>query len=164
MVGEDFEGIARHSSSMMNARVINIPASHFKCYSSVPTKIASLTSLYAIMEKQLVQKNTINLLGEGANSLKKSELICILQKHGISINCSVPSNLTIELLRNAPSASLSIVTDLAALPLAKKMYVSFGTPYVLFPHLLDPKEIRHAYYEIADLFTYIYRRRNRNFV
>jgi nitrogenase molybdenum-cofactor synthesis protein NifE len=150
MVGEDFEGIARHSSSIMNARVINIPASHFKCYSSVPTKMASLTSLYAIMEKQLVQKNTINLLGEASNLLVKSELIRILQKHGISINCTVPNNLTIDILRKAPSAALSIVTDLAALPLAKKMYVNFGTPYVLFPHLLDPKEIRQAYYEIAD--------------
>ncbi|MBU3177866.1 nitrogenase component 1 [Clostridium estertheticum] len=153
MVGEDFEGIARYVNTMINSRVINIPAAHFKSYSSVPTKIASLTALYHLMEKPIIEnrpleKNTINLLGETSNSLKKSELICILQKHGISINCSVPSNLTIDTLREAPLATLSIVTDLAALPLAKKMFASFGIPYVLFPHLLDPKEIRKAYYEI----------------
>ncbi|MCB2361307.1 nitrogenase component 1 [Clostridium estertheticum] len=154
MVGEDFEGIAGYVNTMIKARVINIPAAHFKSYSSVPTKIASLTALYDIMEKPIIdnkplQKNTINLLGESSNLLKKSELILILQNHGISINCSVPSNLTIDILRIAPLATLSIVTDLAALPLAKKMFTSFGTPYVLFPHLLDPKEIRNTYYEIA---------------
>ncbi|MBX4261375.1 nitrogenase component 1 [Clostridium estertheticum] len=154
MVGEDFEGIAGYVNTMIKSRIINIPAAHFKSYSSVPTKIASLTALYDLMEKpntynNILKKGTINLLGEDANLLKKSELMLILQNHGISINCSVPSNLTIDILRIAPLATLSIVTDLAALPLAKKMFASFGTPYVLFPHLLDPKEIRNTYYEIA---------------
>lgn len=150
MIGEDFEGIARVVDSMIKARVIHISASHFKCYSSVPSKEASFTSLHAIMEKQTIKKNTINLIGEASNLLIKSELITILQKHGISVNCTIPYNLTIEDLRKAPSAALSIVTDMVALPLAKRMYTNFGTPYVLFPHLLDPKEIRQAYKEIAN--------------
>ena len=149
MIGEDFEGIARAANSTINAQVIHISASHFKCYSSMPTKEASLTSLHMIMKEQPINKNTINLLGEASNLLIKSELVRILQKHGISINCTIPYNLTIDDLRKAPSAALSIVTDIVALPLAKKMFKNFGTPYVLFPHLLDPKEIRQAYKEIA---------------
>ncbi|WP_454055170.1 nitrogenase component 1 [Clostridium sp. Marseille-Q7071] len=149
MIGEDFQGIARKANSILNSKVIHINAAHFKCYSSVPSKEASLSSLCDIMEKQNVEKNTINILGEGSNKLHKSEVITLLKNHNIKVNCTIPHNLTIDSLRKAPSAELSIVTDIAALPLAEKIYEKFGTPYVLFPHLLDIDEIKNAYEQIA---------------
>ncbi|MEW8955929.1 nitrogenase component 1 [Clostridium sp.] len=150
MIGEDFQGIAFEANSILNSKVIHINAAHFKCYSSVPSKEASLSSLYTIMEKQDIKKNTINLLGEASDKLHKSEVISLLKKYDIKINCTIPHNLTVDSLRKAPSAALSIVTDIAALPLAEKMYEKFGTPYVLFPHLLDIDEIKNAYKEISN--------------
>ncbi|WP_032122690.1 nitrogenase component 1 [Clostridium amazonitimonense] len=149
MIGEDFQGIARKANSILNAKVIHINAAHFKCYSSIPSKEASLSSLCDIMEKQNVEKDTINLLGEGSNKLLKSEVISLLKEHNIKVNCTIPHNLTVDSLRKAPSAALSIVTDIAALPLAERIHEKFGTPYVLFPHLLDIDEIKTAYKEIA---------------
>lgn len=149
LIGEDFEGMAREANSRLKARVIHIHAAHFRCFSSVPAREESLTSLHQLMEKREVREKTVNLLGEGARWIGKSELVCSLKKQGIHINCSIPGNLTVEEIRNASSAALSIVVDMAALPLAQRMRESFGIPFVLFPHLLDMEEIRSAYREIG---------------
>ncbi len=150
MIGEDFQGMAHKANSILNSKVIHINAAHFKCYSPVPSKEASLSSLYTIMEKQAIEKNTINILGEGSQNLHNSEVITLLKNHNIKVNCTIPHNLTVDALRKAPSAALSIVTDIAALPLAEKIHEKFGTPYVLFPHLLDIDEIKNSYNEIAN--------------
>lgn len=149
LIGEDFEGMAREANSRLKARVIHIHAAHFRCFSSVPAREEALASLHQLMEKQEVREKTVNLLGEGARWVGKSELVRLLRKQGIHINCSIPGNLTVEEIRKASSAALSIVVDMAALPLAQRMLESFGTPFVLFPHLLDVEEIRSAYREIG---------------
>lgn len=149
MIGEDFQGIVWEANSIVKAKVIYINGAHFKCYSPIPAKENSLTALCELMEKQQIQGNTVNILGDEGNHLKSSELMTMLRKYEVKINCVIPNKLSIDELRKAPSASLSIVTDMAALSLAKKMHEKFGTPYVLFPHFLDVKSIKEAYEAIG---------------
>ena len=149
-IGEDFEGIVREANKHLNTKVIYIDGAHFRCYGAIPAKEAVLYSLHEFMEKKAIKEKTINLIGEDANFIRKSELITLLEKHDVKINCVIPYGLTLEDIRKAPAAALSIITDTAALPLAEKMNESFGTPFVFFPHLFDLEEIKEAYYKIQN--------------
>lgn len=149
MIGEDFEGIIFEANEVLKAKVVHVEAAHFKSYSTVPSKEKALLSLVEFMKKQETVEKTVNILGSESGLLKQGELVRLLNKQGVEVNCYIPYNLTVEDLQKAPSVALSIVTDMAALPLAKKMQKKFGIPYIPFFHLLNPEEIRESYKEIG---------------
>ncbi|TCK93333.1 nitrogenase molybdenum-cofactor synthesis protein NifE [Natranaerovirga hydrolytica] len=149
-IGEDFSAIASDASEKLKAKVLHIEAAHFKNYSSVPSLKDAFTILSKLMEEQAVNKKGINLLGIGAHMLINSELVSLLKNKGVEIQTIIPSTTTVSDIKKAPRAKLNIVTDLSALPLAKKMKEIFGTAYLLFPHLLDIEEIREGYRSIED--------------
>jgi nitrogenase molybdenum-cofactor synthesis protein NifE len=149
-IGEDFEGIVRQANKSLSMKIIYIDGAHFRGYGAMLAKEATLYSLHAFIEKQEIKKETVNLIGDDADRIKGSELITLLQKHGVEIHRTIPYDLSVEQLRTASSAALSIILDATAIPLAEKMAESFGTPYVFMPHLLDLEQIRDAYLQIGN--------------
>jgi nitrogenase molybdenum-cofactor synthesis protein NifE len=149
-IGEDFEQIAREGTQKIHIPIISIQAAHFKAYSASLSIQETFQSLVHIMERQERREKTCNLIGQGANQLKNSELVHLLSEEGVEILNYIPCEISVEAIKNAPSAALNIVTDMSAMPLAKSMYELFEVPYVLFPHLLDVDEIKEVYNQIAE--------------
>jgi nitrogenase molybdenum-cofactor synthesis protein NifE len=102
------------------------------------------------MEEQQVKEKSVNILGHRYDGIENTELLILLKSKGIEINLVLPSSCSIESIITAPQANLNIVTDFAALPLAKKMQERFGMNYVYFDKYLSIDRVEAGYLELAD--------------
>lgn len=150
LIGEDFVSLGSSIQDEVNAKILVVPTEHFKCNSHIPGMERSLEQLVTLMEKCDVDKNSINILGHRQHGVEDTELMKLLIEEEIHINSVIPSKTTIEELKSAPRAKLNIVTDFVALPMAKRMEIEFGTPYVYFDKHLSVGRIREGYKKIED--------------
>jgi nitrogenase molybdenum-cofactor synthesis protein NifE len=158
LIGEDIGAIAQLLEEELTLPILWVKTEHFKCNSHMPGIADTLASLVSLMKPATPVKNHVNILGHRFDGFIKSELYQLLHKHKIHINMSIPSACSVDTLNEAGHASLNIVTDFTALPLAKLMQEKLGQPYIVFEKHLSPKRILNAYTQLLkhlaiDAFT-----------
>lgn len=150
LIGEDFVSLGSSIEDQVNAKILVVPTEHFKCNSHIPGMERSLEQLVTIMETCDIDQNSVNILGHRQHGIEDTELMKLLIEEEIHINSVIPSKTTIGELKYAPRAKLNIVTDFVALPMAKRMELEFGTPYVYFDKHLSTGRIREGYKKVED--------------
>lgn len=98
----------------------------------------------------MVTAKSANLLGLRAPGGRKTELVRLLEDKGVQIRNVIPSYSTPAEIGRAPEASLNIVLEHYALPLAQKMREDFGTPYVYGERPYTPDAVATWYRRIAE--------------
>jgi nitrogenase molybdenum-cofactor synthesis protein NifE len=73
----------------------------------------------------------------------------LLEDKGIRILNVIPAQSTLQEVRRAPEASLNIVMEHYALPLARQMERMYGTPYVYVERAYTPDSVADGYRQIA---------------
>ncbi|NLK75611.1 MAG: oxalate:formate antiporter [Clostridiales bacterium] len=153
LIGEDFESLGAAIQHEVNAKILVVPTEHFKCNSHIPGMERSLEQLVTLMEKGKQEELAVNILGHRQHGVEETELIRLLIEEGMQINSVIPSKTTIEELRYGARASLNIVTDFVALPMARRMEEEFNIPYVYFDKHLSIERIREKYKMIEDVLN-----------
>lgn len=151
VIGEDYFGIQYSLGSEIDIPIFIVQTEHFKCNSHIPGMTRSLLALTTAMEKQ-TPNNSINVLGHRFENVEETELIKLLKNYHIEINTVIPSNCSIEEIRQAPQAKLNIVTDMVALDLALQMESKFGTPYIYFDKHMQKEVIAKNYKKLEKIF------------
>ena len=149
VIGEDFNALAAELQDEVAAKLLVVRTEHFKCNSHIPGIERCLTALGELMVKSTVVPHTVNILGHRYPGILDTELMRLLVNQGIAINIAIPSASSVAELRHASCASLNIVTDFTALPLAVSMEERFGTPFVYFEKYLRPERILQGYRDVA---------------
>lgn len=150
VIGEDFEALVDSIQEQVNAKLLVVRTEHFKCNSHIPGIERTLTALSSLMAPQPVKPGTVNILGHRYAGVNDTELLKILTSKGVTVNLVIPSSCSVQEIAAAPSASLNIVSDFSALPLAEAMKKQFGVPYVYFDKYLSQERISTAYHELAN--------------
>lgn len=107
-----------------------------------------LSSLVSIMQPQEVLENTVNVLGARPLPPHGGELRDVLAEAGVAVRAAVPGARTADIV-TAPAASVNVVLDEVAEPLAQAMADRFGTPWVRFATNYDPEAVRAAYDDLG---------------
>lgn len=149
ITGEDYNAVIQSMQPNVNAKLMCVKTEHFKCSNHLPGIERTLEALADLMEKRQVKAKTVNILGHRHKGIEKTELFLILTAEDITINLSIPSKCTVELLKGATSAELNIVTDSTALPLARKMKDRFGTDFVYFGKYGSLQRISDSYGQLS---------------
>lgn len=152
IIGEDIESLIFEHEQDFNAKLITVKTEHFKCGSHIPGMERALKALVGIMDKTNRCEKSINILGHRKHGVEKTEVISILHNEGIEITSIIPSNCTVADLNKASSASLNIVTDFTALPMAKEMEKRFHIPFLYFGRHLLKGRIDTEYKKIEEIF------------
>ena len=150
LIGEDFDALIYSMQEEIEAKLLLVRTEHFKCNSHIPGIERTLEAFSGLMERQTVERKSINILGHRYDGVENTELMKLLQDAGIEINVVLPSKCCIDSIKRAPRAELNIVTDFSALPLAEKMKNKFGTEYVYFDKYLSIDRIEQKYIELGD--------------
>lgn len=149
VIGEDYEALAESLQPEVNAKLLVVRTEHFKCNSHIPGIERTLTALAKLMQPEPREEGRVNILGHRYGQIEDTELLKLLTSHGVSVNLAIPSRSTVAELMRATSASLNIVTDFTALPLAEIMQDKFGVPFVYFDKYMSPRRIEAAYTELS---------------
>ncbi len=149
LIGEDVGAVTETLESAWGIPILFVKTEHFKCNSHIPGISDTMAMLVKLMEKKEKQHHVINVLGHRFDGFAENELAKLLEKYGVSVNMSIPSDCSATQLREAGHASLNIVTDFTALPLAKAMAEKLDQPYVLFEKQLMPERILQGYAAIG---------------
>ena len=75
----------------------------------------------------------------------------LAEKLGVSINAVIPSKCDIDIIKNASSAKVNIVTDMIALDLAKDMKRKFDIEYIYFDKHMNSNTIFENYKKLEEL-------------
>lgn len=153
VIGEDVEGIKQAIQDDMNASLLVVNTEHFKSNNHISGMEDTLTELATLMEKQEIEKGSINILGYRQHDIEKAEFYNVLMQEGVKINTILPAESSIENLKTTPKGSLNIVTDFIALPLAEEMKKRFDIPFVYFDKYLSIDRIRKGYKEIGEILN-----------
>lgn len=152
IIGDDLEAIAKAGEKLSGIPVLPVRIAHYdhKCNEFGVAVSRTLESLGSLMEAQPKQPKTVNLLGRNFHSavdgsLRDTELVKLLQTHGIAIQRILPDRCSTSELKKAPSVALNIVTNEVGRELAYYMEKHFGIPYVLFEPSFDLDYIRAGY-------------------
>lgn len=151
LIGEDYFGIQYSLGAEIDIPIFVVQTEHFKCNSHIPGMTKAMVALTTAMEKQPLN-NSINILGHRFELVEETELVQLLKKHHIEINTVIPSNCSIDEIRQAPQAKLNIVTDMIALDLATQMELKFGTPYLYFDKHMQKETITKNYEKLEKVF------------
>ena len=149
LIGEDVASVVEGLEKEIHRPVLFVKTEHFKCNSHIPGISDTIQALIKLMIPSERQPKTVNILGHRFDDFDKSEFAKIMKDSGIYINLSIPSSCSVESLKTAGLASLNIVTDFTALPIAKAMEEKLGQPYVVFEKHMLPDRIKSAYDEVA---------------
>lgn len=144
ITGEDFSSLSKKLTKQYNIPILCVKTEHFRCNSHLLGIENVLTACADIMlenEKTL----SVNVLGQKS---KNCELLSILKEHNIETNLTLPSNCSIEEIKNASKATLNIVCDRTAENLAKIMEEKFNIPYISFVYRCSSDEIFEGYKQI----------------
>lgn len=151
VIGEDVHSISDSIKNEIDSKIISVATEHFKCNSHIPGMERALSSLIGLMEDIEEKKEKhINILGYRDKIDSNLELINVLEDNDIIINSIIPSKCKIKTISNLPNASLNIVTDFTAIPLAEEMKKEFNINYVYFPRSLSPEIIKNNYKKIEE--------------
>lgn len=153
VIGEDVEGIKTSVQGDINAKLLVVNTEHFKCSNHISGMEDSLKELMTLMEKQDIDKGSVNILGYRQHDIEKTELYNVLKSEGVRINTILPAKSSIESLITTPKGELNIVTEFIALPLARDMEKKFGVPFVYFDKYLSIDRIKEGYEKIQELLN-----------
>ncbi len=148
LIGEDFPALAQSMEDRVQAKLLVVTSEHFKSTSHIVGMEDALRELVKLMEPLEREEKTVNILGPRQAGVENTELYKLLELEGIKVTTIIPSRISIDELAQAPSASLNIVTDFIALPLARAMEEKFDLPYVYMEKYLDKTRIKSAYLEL----------------
>lgn len=150
LIGEDYSSIEYSLSDEINIPIFVVNTEHFKCNSHIPGMSRSLKSLSSCMKKH-TEKSGINILGHRQSGVEDTELVKLLTNEGVSINAVIPSKCDIDIIKNASSAKVNILTDMIALDLAKDMKRKFDIEYIYFDKHMNSKTIFENYKKLEEL-------------
>lgn len=151
IIGDNFDSVAVKMKKELNIPILVVKTEHFTCNNHIVGIETTLSSFHELMYPQNKVEKRINILGHRFGNLESSELYKLLSKYGYKFNLTLPSKTNIKLVEEASTASINLVVDFTALPLAKKMQESFNIPYVFFDKYINPKRIAKSYEEIQNV-------------
>ena len=144
ITGEDFSSVSKKLTKKHNLPIVCIHTEHFRCNSHLLGVENVLTACTSFME-ETEKTFSINILGQKDEN---SELISYLKEANVGINLTLPSNCTIDEIKNGAKAMLNIVCDRTAESLAKTMKEKFNIPYVSFAYRCSLDSIFKGYEEV----------------
>ena len=144
IIGDDFDAVADALTKEYSVPVMAVHTEHFKCENHMPGIERTITACLPLMEK-LPCDGSVNLLGQRMGNFDQTELSRVLKNAGVHIGVQLPCGCTVQDIRRAAAAKVNIVVHEIALPLARKMKVKFGIPYVFFDKFVDPERIAACY-------------------
>jgi len=144
IIGDDFDAVAEEMSEKYGVPVMAVHTEHFKCDNHLPGVERTITSCFKLMEP-CEKDGSVNVLGQRMGRFEDTELFRVLKASDIPVRAMIPSGCTPDDIKKAASADVNIVVNPIGLPLAKKMKLRFGTPFVLFDKYVDPGHISEAY-------------------
>lgn len=148
VIGDDIEAMAQQYSAQYGLPVIVVHAENFKTDDHMPGIAHTMEASIALMEKQPVCENCVNVLGLRLGDFAHTEAAHYLKESGICFAMLLPGKTSPAEVRTAPKAKCNIVVHPVGLPLAKAMQEQFGTPYVMFERYSDPDRIYSCYEEL----------------
>lgn len=151
VIGEDIGSLVLENEQEFNAKLLVVNTEHFKCGSHIPGMERSLSALAGLMPKAKKEEKRINILGHRKHGVEKTEVLSALAQEGVKIGAIIPSNCRIQDIEEASSASLNVVTDFTALPLAREMERRLSIPFVYFGRHLLAEKIDGEYQKIEDI-------------
>ena len=149
IIGEDLDAAIEEIRSQVKARLLVVHTDNFTCEDASPGLEHTFLALAQLMQPARVKPGTVNFLGLRAPGGRKAEPIRILEDKGIEVLNVIPSYSTPAEIGRASEASLNIVLEHYALPLAEKMAADFGTPYVYAERPYTPDAVAAGYDAIA---------------
>jgi nitrogenase molybdenum-cofactor synthesis protein NifE len=150
IIGEDFDAAVAEIRPQLGARLLVIHTDNFTCGDASPGIERTYLALAELMRPGKATAKSVNLIGLRAPGGRGTEPVRLLEDKGVRIQNVIPSNSTMEEISHAPEASLNIVLEHYALPLAKKMREDFGTPYIYTERPYTPDAIGICYRRIAE--------------
>ena len=158
VIGIDIDAIAVEAGQIADIRVLPVHIAHYdhNCYALGNGVSRTLEAFGTLMSPQPVNPLSVNLLGRYSSPANEgtpedTELVSLLEKHGCTINLSLPGKYTTEEIIQAPRATLNIVTSEAGKDLAEFMEAQFDTPFVTFESFLDIDYIDKSYQQIQSI-------------
>ena len=149
IIGDDFDAVADALTKEYSIPVMAVHTEHFKCENHMPGIERTITACLPLMEK-LPCDGSVNLLGQRMGNFDQTELSRVLKNAGVHIGVQLPCGCTVQDIRRAAAAKVNIVVHEIALPLARKMKVKFGIPYVFFDKFVDPERIAACYQSLFE--------------
>lgn len=150
IIGEDFDAAIAEISPRTGARLLVVHTDNFTCEDASPGIERTYLALAELMRPARVTAGSVNLIGLRAPGGRRTEPVRLLENKGIRIRNVIPSYSTMEEISRAPEASLNIVLEHYALPLAEKMQADFGTPYIYTERPYTPDAVEICYRRIAE--------------
>lgn len=149
IIGDDFDAVADALTKEYSVPVMAVHTEHFKCENHMPGIERTITACLPLMKK-LPCDGSVNLLGQRMGNFDQTELRRVLKNAGVHIGVQLPCGCTVQDIRRAAAAKVNIVVHEIALPLARKMKVKFGIPYVFFDKFVDPERIAACYQSLFE--------------
>lgn len=149
IIGEDLDAVIKETQSRVKARLLVIHTDNFSCEDASPGIERTYLALADLMQPLPVKAQTVNLLGLRAPEGRKSEPVRLLESKGIHIQNVIPAYSTPAEISRAPEASLNIVLEHYALPLARQMEADFGTPFIYAERAYTPDAVCTWYEKMA---------------
>lgn len=144
IIGDDVDSLADALGESYGIPVLPVHTEHFKCENHLPGLERTITACFELMERMPCD-GRVNLLGQRMGSFETTELSKVLREAGVPIGMQLPCGCDIRDIREAAAATVNIVVNDIALPLAKKMKAAFDIPYVFFDKFTAPANILRAY-------------------
>ncbi|MCC0637987.1 nitrogenase component 1 [Clostridioides sp. ES-S-0001-02] len=150
LIGEDYNALSEELEELIGIPVLAVNTEHYTCNSHIIGMTRTLKSLSSVMENH-TNKKGVNILGHRQENVEDTELVKLLFKEGVKINCVIPSKCTIRDIKSASSAKLNIVTDMIALDLAEDMKNKFGIEYIYFDKNMKESIIMENYNKLCNI-------------
>lgn len=150
LIGEDYNALSEELEELIGVPVLTVNTEHYTCNSHIIGMTRALKSLSSVMENY-TNKKGVNILGHRQEHVEDTELVKLLSKEGVKINCVIPSKCTIRDIKSASSAKLNIVTDMIALDLAEDMKNKFGIEYIYFDKNMKESIIMENYNKLCNI-------------
>lgn len=150
LIGEDYNALSVELEELIGVPVLAVNTEHYTCNSHIIGMTRALKSLSSVMENY-TNKKGVNILGHRQENVENTELVKLLSKEGVKINCVIPSKCTIRDIKSASSAKLNIVTDMIALDLAEDMENKFGIEYIYFDKNMKESIIMENYNKLCKI-------------
>lgn len=152
LIGEDYSSIGFSLQGEVDIPIFVVNTEHFKCNSHIPGMSRALKSLSSVMVNNDF-KDGVNILGHRQKNVESTELVKILKEHNIKINTVIPSQCTIEDIKNCTKSKLNIVTDMIALDLAESMKKKFDIDYIYFDKHMNKSIIKENYKKLSEILN-----------
>lgn len=149
VIGDDVDSVMHDLEEKYAIPFIVIHTEHFKTLNHLPGVRDTITACLRLMEKT-EPHGKVNIIGQRMGDFSTTELYRILNGENIELGMMLPRTCTIDSIRTAPGATVSIVLNEQGLPLAEKMLKKFAVPYVYFEKHANPEKIYRQYTELFD--------------